>query len=143
MSLVERLRRSGREVVIVGPIPELETSAPEALARKQLYGETSSIGPAYGEFLAREAAVLPVLQTLSQQSGVTVVYPSQYLCDAQQCEVEKQGRSLYMDDNHLSDAGLIEIRPLLEDVLAQAPPTAGDASGDGPSKQGARNAAAD
>ncbi len=110
---LQRLVGASGNVVIVGPIPELETSAPEALARKALYGGSSPVGPTYGEFLAREAAVLPVLQTrcpAGEHAGSRLPQPG-IPADAQQCEVGgKQGWPLYMDDT-TSDAGcLIEDR---------------------------------
>ena len=120
IGLVQRLRASGRNVVVVGPIPELNISAPEALARRELYGG-SATGPSYGDFLAREQAVLPVLQMLAQQEDVTVLYPSRYLCDGRRCDIAREGKALYIDDNHLSTAGLDALQPMLEDVLRAVP----------------------
>jgi hypothetical protein len=119
--LVNQLRALGCTVVLVGPTPELYTSAPEALARTQIYGGSVAIAPSYGDFLARERSVLPVLEQLSREPGVTVVYPSRYLCDARACIVERGGASLYIDDNHLSAAGLQQIQPMLQDILAAVP----------------------
>ncbi len=119
--LVNRLRALGCNVVLVGPIPELYTSAPEALARAQMYGGSATLAPSYSDFLARERSVLPTLQSLSHQDGVTVLYPSQLLCDARACMVQQGGKSLYIDDNHLSAAGLGQIGPLLQDILRAVP----------------------
>ena len=108
-STVERVRAMGRAVVVVGPVPELE--APEPAPRAQ----------SWGSFLAREKAVLPALDALSRESGVTVVYPSQALCDPRACTAERAGKPLYEDDNHLSVAGVGEVIPVLRQGLRRTP----------------------
>jgi hypothetical protein len=53
---------------------------------------------------------------LGHRSLATIIYPHAGLCDDTACEVERAGRALYSDDNHLSLYGAASI----EAILAQA-----------------------
>jgi hypothetical protein len=53
---------------------------------------------------------------LGHRSLATVIYPHAALCDEVACEVERAGRALYSDDNHLSLFGAASIK----DVFAPA-----------------------
>jgi hypothetical protein len=113
---VARLIGNGRRVVLVGPIPEIEESVPEGLARAKRFGGSADIGPLTAEFRERQAAVFGVLHLLERWPGVRVVYPDEVLC-RERCAVLEGDMPLYIDDNHLSRFGLQKIRPALERVF--------------------------
>ena len=48
-----------------------------------------------------------------------IIYPSTVSCTAD-CAVERLGQVLYIDDNHLSRAGLNLLKPLLDGVFDEA-----------------------
>ena len=97
-------------------MPEIEALVPETLAKAEWYGGTKNIGPSAAEFQQRQRHVLPALADVAQLPQTDVVYPSQASCAAD-CAVERAGQVLYIDDNHLSRAGLDLVKPLLRRVF--------------------------
>src|SRR5262249_37404671 len=47
---VERLTALGAQVVIVGPIPEIQSTVPETLAKAEWFGGSRAIGPSREDF---------------------------------------------------------------------------------------------
>jgi peptidoglycan/LPS O-acetylase OafA/YrhL len=110
---VRRLTAAGTHVLIVGPVPEIGSAVPETLAKAEWFGGTKDIGPSVAEFRERQRNVFALLDELASLPNVDVVYPSSLSC-ADRCEVLHDGRILYIDDNHLSRAGLDLMKPLLD-----------------------------
>jgi hypothetical protein len=115
-STVERLIDAGARVTIIGPVPEIESAVPETLARAQWFGGEKNIGPSNVEFTHRQRHVFAALDALARVDHARVLYPSTVSC-ANGCAVERHGQVLYIDDNHLSRAGLDLMKPLLESVF--------------------------
>jgi hypothetical protein len=99
------LAEAGKEVVIVGPIPEIRAPVPWTLALAAWHGRDIDIRPTRDAFEARNDTVLAVLAGLVERGLVRVVHPHHALCDDDRCRVEGEGRALYTDDNHLSRRG--------------------------------------
>jgi hypothetical protein len=116
---VAQLVAGGKEVVIVGPVPEIGAQVPSALARSAWFARQAAVGPSRPTFDERNRAALAALDAIDQGTPATVVYPHTALCDEVRCRVEREGRVLYFDDNHLSRDGEALIRPLLEGALRQ------------------------
>jgi peptidoglycan/LPS O-acetylase OafA/YrhL len=113
---VERLTGLGARVVIIGPVPEIEFAVPETLAKAEWFGGEKDIGPSEAEFKRRQTNVFRALDVVTKLRNTTVIYPSMALCGLD-CAVERFGQVLYIDDNHLSQAGLDLMKPLLEGVF--------------------------
>jgi len=113
---VERLTQAGAHVVVIGPIPEIQSAVPETLAKAEWFGGPQDIGPSGLQFQSRQKNVLTSLAALQDIPGARVIYPNAALCSAT-CAVERRGEVLYVDDNHLSRAGLKLLQPLLESVF--------------------------
>ena len=111
---VANLRQAGKLVLIVGPVPELEWSAPPRLAAAAQYGASAPTGPTLESFRARQRTVLDVLKEVGQRDGVAVVYPHEILCGEKVCDIVRNGKRLYFDDNHID----MEANRLLEPMIA-------------------------
>ncbi len=111
---VAALRKAGKLVLIVGPVPELEWSAPHRLASAAQFGRLPPNGPPLESFLERQRHVLEVLKELGQLEGVAVVYPHEVLCGDRVCDIVRNGKRLYFDDNHID----MEANRLLEPMIA-------------------------
>ena len=107
------LRVAGKTVVIVAPIPEVGASVPTTLALAAWRGRDVDIRPAREVFDRRNAILLSAMADLEQRTLATVVYPHKALCGPQVCRVEKDGRALYADDNHLTVYGANVIKSIL------------------------------
>jgi hypothetical protein len=116
---VDRLIGAGARVVIIGPVPEIESTVPEALAKAEWFGGAKNIGPSDLEFEYRQRHVFTAFEAVARLGHADVLYPSSVSCAAE-CAVERHGEVLYIDDNHLSRAGLDLMKPLLDGVFDQA-----------------------
>jgi hypothetical protein len=111
------LAGAGKEVVIVGPVPEVGSPVPWTLALAAWQGRDVDIRPTRTAFEARNRVVLSVLTGLGGRGLAKVVHPHAALCDETRCRVEGEGRALYSDDNHLSRHGAGAIGSLLEEAF--------------------------
>ncbi len=114
---VAAIERSGRQVVVVGPVPEIGRSVPERLAIRQLTGQDRSIAPTRQAFLARQDVVLGTLKRMEADQGVRVVYPDRLLCPGPTCTISDGTQSYYIDDDHLSVHGALAISSLFDPVM--------------------------
>jgi hypothetical protein len=113
---VETLRRMGKRVTIVGPVPEIGLDVPTNLAMRRMRGLPEDFGPTRAQFETRNKTALDDLASLDRT--VRRIYPHLTLCTAARCDVARDGKPLYFDDNHLDDFGAETIRPLLDPIFA-------------------------
>jgi peptidoglycan/LPS O-acetylase OafA/YrhL len=116
---IEILRKAGKRVIVVGPVPEVGFSVPEALAKLHLQGRSEDVGPTSEQFERRNRFVLDQLATI--KGSAEVVYPHRILCTAPRCSVARLGKSLYMDDDHLSRFGAESISKIFDAVFDDRP----------------------
>lgn len=108
---------SGKRVTIVAPVPEPGFDVPEALARDASFGLHEARALPFIEYRSRNAFVLNDLENLRRRYGVRVVEPARLLCSSQQCELQRDGKPLYVDHHHLSVFGAREISGLFAAVF--------------------------
>lgn len=115
---VAALRADGRQVILVGPVPEIGFTVPQVLAKlTQEHREKTVIAPPAEKFFAREAEVLPLFEAMAQKDGVYTVFPHDFLCQSGRCAVRNNGIPLYRDEHHLSEYGAMKLEPLLAKVI--------------------------
>lgn len=130
---VHRLRSSGHRVWLVKEVPLQSFSPPYRLSRlAMLHRPTADVGMDVADHLKRQAFISQLFaQIAASDAGVAVVDPAPRLCDASGlCRVERDGHSLYTDDNHLSEVGARWVAPVLEPLFKrlQAHATLGNGS---------------
>jgi hypothetical protein len=89
---------------------------PDTMIKAMMRGEAADLRSSFASFQEREASVLALLQELAQRPRVRVVYPHQSLCNAEICQIVRDGMPLYTDDNHLGTNGVA----LIQRELTQA-----------------------
>jgi hypothetical protein len=104
---------AGREVTIVGPVPEAPLRVSEALARSVLIGVERDLMLERGPIDRRMRETVAVLNDAGLRYGVRVLFPHQILCDRVNCIVEQGGWPLYFDEDHLSSFGAAYVSALL------------------------------
>lgn len=115
---VAALRAAGKQVLLVGPVPEIGWTVPQVLARlEQEHKSNIVVAPPAKEFYAREAQVLPLFRKMAAKDGVSAVFPHDYLCRSGRCAVREDGIPLYRDEHHLSNYGAKELEPLLSRAI--------------------------
>lgn len=117
--IVAMLSYAGKQIWLVGPIPEVGYDVPRALYFDSL-GVKRSFGlpPTVKEFKERQAFVFEVFGALATQYNARVVWPHEHLCDSLVCNVQKDGRPLYIDDQHLARSAALSISATFDPVFA-------------------------
>jgi len=113
---VEAIRALGRRVVLVAQVPEVGFDVPSANYSAKLTGRdvNTMIAPTRDEYLERVADVNAVFKSLQP---ATVVDPASLLCNAETCDVARDGMPLYRDDNHLSLRGCVLVAPVFDELF--------------------------
>ncbi|MCQ8186655.1 acyltransferase family protein [Parvularcula maris] len=102
---LDRLLAGGKKVLLVGPVPEVGANVPKTMARRELAGTKRDIRPETAAFFERQRETLAILEKASERPGVEVFYPHAEFCGDLRCDIEKGGKPLYLDDDHVSETG--------------------------------------
>jgi hypothetical protein len=113
---IARVRASGAQVVVVGPVPEIAFHVPTTLVRS-LYGFGHLPPVMRADFDLRQKQVMDALSGIGALDEVIVVYPHAVLCDTETCAVTDGPRPLYADDDHLSPLGAARVSALIRSVI--------------------------
>jgi peptidoglycan/LPS O-acetylase OafA/YrhL len=121
---VQRLLAAGKRVVIVSDWPELGFDPRACLKLRPIQFSPTRPGhcgvslAAARERNREYRALLAALQ--ARHRGLTVFDPWPLLCDAESCQVLRDGAPLYRDNNHLSFLGSAMVGSALAAVLPEA-----------------------
>jgi peptidoglycan/LPS O-acetylase OafA/YrhL len=106
----------GHKVVVVSSVPEHSFDAPSATAIARRFSRPEPKTP-IDDFFARQRFVMSEFERHVRERGIAVLHPWRMLCDGRYCNYHKDGRSLYLDDDHLSQFGALAISPLFEQIF--------------------------
>jgi|TARA_R110002124_G_scaffold205760_2_gene372292 peptidoglycan/LPS O-acetylase OafA/YrhL len=113
---VAALIKANKRVVIVHEAPHiLGWSVPSVLARKTLFGQDDlDIRITIDQHKQQQQFILSVFKKIKAQfSTVAFIDPADIFCGKMFCDVERAGRSLYYDDDHLSTYGALGLLSLI------------------------------
>ena len=99
------LKEQRREVIFVTQAPEIGWDVPTVIARSRASGKPLPAVPPLPAQRARQRNVASAVMTLARDHPLKVVDLSEVLCPKGDCLVERGGRPLYLDSNHLSAHG--------------------------------------
>lgn len=100
------LENANRQVWIVEQAPWGQHDVPQALALGRRFGrEVSEIEPLRETHETHQAFVLRVFDEVANGPNIHRVDPAEVLCGEITCQVMAESRSLYSDDDHLSEFG--------------------------------------
>ena len=111
---VAAIRATGRQVMLIGDVPEIGFSVPDRVGASLRLGLPTPAPPTLAEVTARTGRSEGVLRAVAEgDRGVRYLALSAALCRPV-CQIVKDGRSLYVDDDHLSRFGATEaMTPIL------------------------------
>ena len=117
---VKRLTAEGIRVVIVRDVPKQVPEVLRLLAcSAHLGGDVQQIGISLKKH-RRDSEFVDNLFNRLQGDNVTVIDPAPLLTDEKgMCRAEMDGQALYFDDDHLSLAGALRLKPMFEQVFAK------------------------
>jgi len=120
---IDQLEQAGVQVVIVEDNATFRYRVPQRLARLAWLGqETSEIGISLEEHYEYNRVPREVFQSLSNKN-VRVYDPTSYFAgDSNLWSAEIDGVSMMRDTNHLSEAGAMRLKPLIERAVLESLP---------------------
>ncbi|MCE9520198.1 MAG: acyltransferase, partial [Verrucomicrobia bacterium] len=109
---------SGVRLWFMKPVPKPPWNVPRFLYSAALQGQNPE---EIGLPLTEHRKIEPLLDQIFggvDAPRVTILDPTMCFVNSNQlCRVARGGRSLYWDDNHLSSAGALELRPLFKQIF--------------------------
>ena len=121
--VIASLTSAGKQVWLVGPIPEIGYDVPRTLYLDAIgiHRHPVDIRPTLEGFDTRQDFVLALFAKLVDKYHVRVVWPHKYLCGVKFCEIQKDGHPLYVDDQHLTRSAALLMAPIFKPIFANAP----------------------
>ena len=114
---LENLAGSEIELTLVYPVPEAGEDVPNYTVKKRILGKKNFIlRIPYALFMERNKYAYYALNLVSTTKAIIRVYPSQVLCEEipdGYCETVFNSKSLYYDDDHLTNYGASLLTPFL------------------------------
>ena len=106
-----------RPVYLMRPVPEIRYNVPKILARAMLFNKNQDVSISLIDYHKRNSVVWAAQDVARARCGVKILDPLPYLCRDGRCHGSKEGRSLYVDDNHLSEYGNKLLVPMFRKVF--------------------------
>lgn len=110
-SSIKKIIDAGKTVILIYPVPEMGWDVSRVLQR-HLVLETdlsgSELSVSYSSFLARNKSAFETLDALGDMERLIRVRPDEIFCNTyvpDRCVAHVDGQALYLDNNHLSNAG--------------------------------------
>jgi len=115
--LLGELYSAGKNIVIVGPLPEPSTRIPKALYVRKFGLSTDALDVPIQAFFQRNTWVMNLFRELTDKYQLRFVWPHTALCGAGSCAVTVDGQPAFFDYNHLSLAAAKNTSTLYDDVF--------------------------
>jgi len=116
---IAQLLRAGKSVVVVGGLPEAKADVPDLLAKARWHGRSVDLSQSEADLLERQAPLYQALeQPFAAAAEVLFIPLHASLCHNGTCNFTDQDMPLFFDDNHLSEAGVNKVMPVLVDFFA-------------------------
>lgn len=104
-----------RKTYVLLPIPEMGIDVPRDLARRGMLGmKARDVMLPRAAYDLRNAIAIEAIRRAERMCGITVINPTEVLCDARQCIGSVDGLPVYSDDDHLNAAGRQYLKPVLK-----------------------------
>ena len=114
---LENLVGSDTKLIIIYPVPEAGEDVPNFTVKRRILGEKKfTLQIPYDLFVQSNKYAYSALDLVSHPKKIIRVYPSSVFCDevtGGYCKTIHNGKSLYYDDDHLSNYGASLLIPLI------------------------------
>lgn len=93
-------------VYLLRPYPEMNVDVPKSMSRTLLfYGKIHRVSTTINAYMQRNKIAWDAQDEAKKSCGVNILNPIPYLCNADICWGDRNGRPLYYDFGHLSEYG--------------------------------------
>ena len=117
---VQQLEDAGKTVALIYPIPEAGMSVPSKLIRTYVRGqEPGDLTLSRDLFDARSAALITAFDELATRTNIVPIKSFETFCDAESCDLTRDGLPIFTDSNHLAPATARSLAPLFDPMFAQ------------------------
>lgn len=108
-----------RKVFLLRPVPEMGVEVPGKLARAAIWGGEMDVRVSMADYMKRQKWIWDAQDRARKECGAEILDSTSVLCSDGSCHGARNGRSLYYDDDHLSEYGNRLLVPLFRRVFAQ------------------------
>jgi peptidoglycan/LPS O-acetylase OafA/YrhL len=108
ISTIETLQEHGKRVVIVSPMPQPPFGAAECMIHSSFLGKSFD-KCSFSKDSDRRQETYNVLQKVSEESKVPIIYLKDFVCGTELCAVEIMGTPLYRDSSHMPPSGSLAL----------------------------------
>jgi len=116
---IDRLRSSGKTIVLIGPLSVPNWDVPSIVSRSLAFG--IPIGrPLFNSQKTFENDYKDVISHFERRQDIVFVRPDRIQCSNGRCDFILDGRSLFADSNHLAAMEIYRFRQLFELALKRA-----------------------
>jgi peptidoglycan/LPS O-acetylase OafA/YrhL len=112
-------QENGIDLWIIKDVPSYSYNVSHSLAKNAIYGDVNRVSQPITEHNQR-MALMNRLLTESRHDGLNFPDPSSVLCKDGVCITHLEGKSLYIDSNHLSPFGVQLLKDLLTPIFVVA-----------------------
>jgi peptidoglycan/LPS O-acetylase OafA/YrhL len=117
-ALIDRLRAVGKDVWLIGPLPEIGYDVPRALfVQDRGFSRNVTLALSVAELDRRQDGAVALLRKIEQARRAHVIWIEPYFCSTSACAVTRNGRPIYSDGFHLSRFGTQFLAPALTPIF--------------------------
>lgn len=116
---IDEIKKTGRLVIVINDTPEIGWSVPEYLGNHLFWNAKLPEPPDLAAVEARRQRVDALFAELDREGKISLFDPVPLFCTPV-CAIERNGKPLFHDDDHLSITGNIVVEPLIEEVIDAA-----------------------
>ena len=106
---ITEIASMGKKVVLIYPVPEAGEDVPNYIVKKKILTDPNFVfNIPIEDFNIRNDLVINILDSIDDMPTLIRVKPSELFCNtfsSKNCVTVLNGRSLYLDDDHLSNFG--------------------------------------
>jgi hypothetical protein len=117
---IQTLKMHGKRVILSLPFPMFDKSPPDLLIRNATLGRFRMPGTPTDQV---PTSLRDRLARLAEEAGAQTFDPTESLCRAGDCVTQRDGVSIYKDDNHLAASQVGILQDNMESTLLRVLPT--------------------
>lgn len=113
---VEFLKGLDKKVIFVSQVPEAEFGGWDVVRANRL-GKKVEFRPILKEYFERQRIAHSEFEKYQAKGDVEVIYLHEFMCGEEFCDYFSEGKSIYIDNNHISRTYAYKLSPVFEQLF--------------------------